>query len=67
MKALLTTLFAALFAFAAVAGYAATSVRAGALYNTDEAKDEAKTPSPTTEQKGDEDKDKDKDKDDKKS
>lgn len=68
MKALIASLFAALLAFAAVAGHAATPAGAAAIYNSDDAKDEAKNPGPTTEQKADdEDKDKDKDKDDKKS
>ena len=67
MKALFASLLAALFAFASVAGYAATPAGGTAIYNSGDSKDEAKTPAPTTDQKGDEDKDKDKDKDDKKS
>lgn len=62
-KALFASLLAALFAFASVAGHAAAPTGGSAVYNSDDSKDEAKTPSPTTEQKGDEDKDKDKDKD----
>jgi hypothetical protein len=63
MKALLASLFVAMFALGAAASHAAVPDAALVVYGTDDSKDESKNPSPTTEPKGDEDKDKDKDKD----
>ena len=66
MKTLFASLFAALFALASVASYASVQVSGGAVYNSDDSKDEAKSPTTGTDQKNDEDKKKP-DEDDKKS
>lgn len=59
MKAILASLFAALFALGVVTSYAAVPATATGIYNSDDKKDEEKNPAPTTEQKAD-DEEKDK-------
>ena len=56
MKALLASLFAAFFALASVASHATVPVAVGAVYNSDDAKDDAKSPTTDTDKKNDEDK-----------
>jgi len=56
MKALLVGLFAALFALASVASHATVQVAGSTVYNSDEEKEDAKSPTTDTDKKNDEDK-----------
>ena len=56
MKAVLASVFAALFALAAVAAHAAVPAPGSVVYSDDKSKDEAKSPTDGTEQKSDDDK-----------
>lgn len=67
MKAIAASLFAVLFALASVASYAAVQVPGGSIYNSDDSKDDTKSPTTGTDQKNDEDDKKKPDEDDKKS
>ena len=66
MKAVLASVFAALFALAAVTAHAAVPAQ-GAVVYSDDSKDEAKSPTDGTEKKADEDDKKKPEEDDKKS
>ena len=67
MKAVLASVFAALFALAAVAAHAAVPAPGSVVYSDDKSKDEAKSPTDGTEKKADEDDKKKPEEDDKKS
>lgn len=56
MKAVFASLFAALFALVSVSSIAAVPVAGQSVFNSDDAKDGAKSPTTDTETKNDEDK-----------
>lgn len=56
MKALIASVFAALFALASTAGIAAAPMAGQAVFNSEDAKDGAKSPTTDTESKNDDDK-----------
>jgi len=56
MKALFASLFVALFALISVSSHAAVPASTGTVYESDDSKDEAKSPTTGTEQKDEDDK-----------